>query len=292
MVKILDCTIRDGGYANDWNFSDECVLQTFLAAQKSGVDYFEAGYRGANGMTKFNCLTDEYLNTLDENRFSDIKLLVMVNDVEFDAASFSASDKSPLDGVRVACHIPELKPGLAAVEKLYDKGYEVFLNVMNIPQAGCEHYKILEEWSKKDILTSVCFADSYGVIVPEDVPSYFDRLKNIGFKNISIHTHNNLQMAFANTLAAIKCGAYCIDGTVYGMGRGGGNLPLELIIGHLKQNSPEFYIDLIEKYYLPIYKKYDWGYSVPSLLSALKNVHPDKTRDTRKSFIEMWHEFN
>ena len=72
------------------------------------------------------------------------------------------------------------------------------------------------------------------------------------------------------------------------MGRGGGNLPLELIIGYLKEHSPEFYIDLIEKYYLPIYKEHDWGYSIPALISALKNIHPNTTHDMHTGFLELW----
>ena len=289
MVKILDCTIRDGGYANEWTFSDECFVQTFIAAQKSGIDYFEAGYRNKNGKTKYNCILDKDIEPLVECKNTNIKLFVMVNDLEYDPSLFPMAERSLVDGVRVACHVSELELGIHISEELYDKGYEVFLNIMNIPQISREHFDILAKWGRKCTLTSVCFADSYGVLFPQDIPEDDNTFKDLGFENISLHTHNNLQMAFANTLAAIDCGAYCVDGTVYGMGRGGGNLPLELIIGYLKKHSPEFYIDLIEKYYLPIYKKHDWGYSVPALISALKDVHPNKTHDNEMSFVEMWH---
>ncbi len=288
MVKILDCTIRDGGYANDWKFSDQCFVQTFIAAQKSGVDYFEAGYRNKQGKTRYNSIPDQDLEPLIENKISDIKLFVMVNDLEYEPLLFPAAEKSLVDGVRVACHADQLKIGISIAQELFDKGYEVFLNIMNIPQISSEHFNILEKWERKDILISVCLADSYGVLYPKDIPQYFAKFRNAGFENISLHTHNNLQMAFANTLAAIDCGAYCVDGTVYGMGRGGGNLPLELIIGYLKEHSPEFYIDLIEKYYLPIYKEHDWGYSIPALISALKNIHPNTTHDMHTGFLEMW----
>jgi len=288
MVKILDCTIRDGGYANNWEFSDECVLATLLTAQKSNVDYFEVGYRKKSATRKFEQITDDRLEFLKPFKNTKTKLLVMVNELEYDASLFNDAKNSIVDGVRVACHVAELTEGLRICEELYDKGYEVFLNVMNIPQIEEKHYKILSEWENKNIVTAICFADSFGVLVPDNIPEYFKNFRNAGFENIGIHTHNNLQMAFANSLTAINCGAYSVDATVYGMGRGGGNLPIELIIGYLKENSPEHYINLIEKYYLPIYKEHDWGYSIPSLISGLKNVHPNTTHDTNKSFIQMW----
>lgn len=289
MVKILDCTIRDGGYANNWDFSEECVLATLLTAQRSGVEYFEAGYRKKNAVRKFECISDADLEFLKKFKTDKLKILVMVNELEYDSGMFDAADKTPVDGVRVACHIPELQTGLRICEELYDKGYEVFLNIMNIPQIEEKHYEILSDWKMKNRVTSLCFADSYGVLVPDNIQEYFTNFKTAGFKNISIHTHNNLQLAFANSLEAIKCGAYSIDATVYGMGRGGGNLPIELLIGYLGKNSPEYYMNLIENYYLPIYKKHEWGYSIPALISGLKNIHPDSTHKTDASFVQMWH---
>ena len=290
MSKIIDCTIRDGGYANNWAFSDDCVLATFLTAQRSNIDYFEIGYRKKDAVRKYERITDDKLEFLKDFKNNKMKLLVMVNDLEYNATTFQDADKSIVDGVRVACHMPELQIGMQICEELKDKGYEVFLNIMNIPSIEAKHYKILSDWDKKDIVTSVCFADSYGVLVPSQIPQYFDKLRECGFPNISIHTHNNLQMAFANSLQAIKCGAFSVDATVYGMGRGGGNLPMELIIGYLKEVSPEYYLNLIEKYYLPIYKEHDWGYSVPALISGLKNIHPNKTHDVNMSFVQMWQE--
>ncbi len=290
MVKILDCTIRDGGYANSWDFSDECVLATFLTAQRSNVDYFEVGYRKKNAVRKFERITDDKLDFLSCYKNNRTKLLVMVNELEYDARMFNDAENSPVDGVRVACHVPEIKIGINICEELKDKGYEVFLNIMNIPQIEEKYYKILSDWKRKDIITSLCFADSFGVLVPSRIPEYFEKLRACGFEKISIHTHNNLQMAFANSLKAIECGAYSVDATVYGMGRGGGNLPIELIIGYLRETSPEYYLNLIEKYYLPIYKQHDWGYSVPALISGLKNIHPNKTHDINMNFSRMWNE--
>lgn len=288
MVKILDCTIRDGGYANNWNFSDDCVLATFLTAQKSNVDYFEAGYRKKSATRKYERISDKELEFLVGHKNGKTKILVMVNELEYDGKMFNNADNSPVDGVRVACHVGELEEGLRICEELKDKGYEIFFNVMNIPQIEEKHYEILTNRKNKDIITSICFADSFGVLMPENIPEYFKNFQKAGFKNIGIHTHNNLQMAFANSLAAINCGAYSVDATVYGMGRGGGNLPIELIIGYLKENSPEHYLELIEKYYLPMYRENDWGYSIPSLVSGLKNIHPSKTHDLKVGFADMW----
>ena len=109
--------------------------------------------------------------------------------------------------------------------------------------------------------------------MPSDVELIYKKLQDCGFERISFHAHNNLQLAFTNTIKAIELGAYSVDATVFGMGRGGGNLPVEVLLKYLgKENS--CYLDLIEKYYVDLSKKNIWGYNYNSLISGLKNIHP------------------
>ncbi len=250
MVKILDCTIRDGGHLNKWNFSDECVLETLKAAENSGIDYFEAGYNMPE------CIKDKS----DRHK---IGVMLDAKDIH------SVSKKA--DFVRVACYPNQIRTGIEAVVDFKNQGFEVFLHLMTADKF--EEYELLKNWSDKEILTSIYFADSFGAFMPSDVELIYKKLQDCGFERISFHAHNNLQLAFTNTIKAIELGAYSVDATVFGMGRGGGNLPVEVLLKYLgKENS--CYLDLIEKYYVDLSKKNIWGYNYNSLISGLKNIHP------------------
>lgn len=248
MTKILDCTLRDGGHVNNWNFSEECMFETLFAAENAGIEYFEAGY--------------EFPDNLMVNK---TKSVVMV-----DAKNIKPVSKKA-DCVRLACYPHQLKIAINALEEYKKEGFEVFLHLMTADKF--EDYDKLKNWKNKDILTSIYFADSFGALMPDDIERIYKRLENCGFERISFHAHNNLQQAFANTIKAVNLGAYSVDGTVFGMGRGGGNMPVELLLNYLKRDNSE-YLNVIKKYYIDLYNEYKWGYTYTSLITGLKNIHP------------------
>ncbi|HIS37705.1 TPA: hypothetical protein IAC10_13955 [Candidatus Scatousia excrementigallinarum] len=252
MTKILDCTIRDGGHLTEWNFSEECVRATFKAAQLSGLDFFEIGYRN-HGSGMFARCTDTDLRRVILSKFS-LKLVVMVNAREFLPENFGSGDYA--DFVRVACHPHEISQGVEICKILIDKGYETMLHLMDASNITDEQFNALKNYDKNNL---IYFADSYGTLLPDDICGCFELLHSKGFEKIGFHGHNNKQLAFINTLTAIECGAYSVDVTAYGMGRGAGNTPAELLLNHLGRDSGP-YIQLIETYYLDLYKKTPWGY--------------------------------
>lgn len=280
MTKILDCTIRDGGHLNGWDFSDGCFMASVDAAAKSGVNYFEVGYRSKSNAGKFSRCTDDDLKKLCPKNTS-LKLVVMLNARDYQSDLFFESSKSPISAVRVACHKDEIVAGMQICQTLKTLGYEVFLHLMAVAELDANDFNLLKNWENKDILTSLYFADSYGGFFNEDIEFYYKKLSSLGYKNVSFHAHNNLQMAFSNTLKAIELGAYSVDGCTFGMGRGAGNLPIEMLLGHLaKQNqnfTSKFYFDLIKQFYEPLSKELTWGYNLKTLTGGLENVHPDKT---------------
>lgn len=250
MVKILDCTLRDGGHVNKWNFSDECILATLNAAEKTQIDYFEVGYDMPQ------CITT-----------SDIKLCVML-----DAKNIhSVSEKA--DCIRVACYPHEIKTAIYAIEDFKNQGFEVFLHLMTADKF--EDYELLKNWKNKEILNSIYFADSFGSFMPKDVENIYKKLTDCGFERISFHAHNNLQLAFTNTIKAIELGAYSVDATTFGMGRGAGNLPIELLLKYLEKDSSE-YLKIIKKYYIELHSQSAWGYDYNALIGGLNNIHPTK----------------
>lgn len=293
-IKLADCTIRDGGHLNDWNFSTDCVKESYNTAVKSNIDFFEIGYRNYpnSDFGKFYTTEDEFLYSFIEPN-ERCKITVMADMDKSDINLFKECDKAntPISAVFVATYLKDLNESFEFCEKLFDKGYLVFLNLMAVFEYSDSDFDILKNWQNKNILESIYFADSFGAFYPNDVELISNRLKSAGFNNISFHAHNNLQLAFANCLKAIELGLYSIDASIYGMGRDAGNLPMELLLSHLnkfdKSYNPKLYFELIEKYYFDIHNSLNWGYNINSMIGGIKNIHPKyigelaKTKDVK-----------
>jgi len=282
-MKIIDCTIRDGGHLNNWAFDNDVVKAAYYAALKSGVDFFEIGYRfpyANKGLGDYAYCKDDFLFSLIEAN-EKCKLLVMVNANTADDVEFvdCKPNLTPVSGVRVAAYPYEFEKAIKLIETLHQKGYLVYMNLMAASEVTEEQYAVLKNWKNKHILGSIYFADSFGSFTPSDIPFYVNKLKELGFNEIGFHSHNNLQMAFANSLKSLELGATFIDASIYGMGRGAGNLPIEIFLGYLekegkKQYNTLPYIEIIDRYFYPIHKKIEWGYNVQTLIGGLANLHP------------------
>jgi 4-hydroxy 2-oxovalerate aldolase len=299
-IKIIDCTIRDGGHLNKWEFDPACVKASYYAAAKSGADYFEIGYRNpgpVKGLGVFGYSEDDFLRSFLEAPSDRCKLLVMIDAGKSDNSLFVRRTQSLVAGVRVAAYPYELEKSFGIIEKIHDLGYEVFLNLMASSELTKEHYDILGDWKRSDMLGAVYFADSFGSFIPADITAQIRKLRESGFTKIGFHGHNNLQMAFANTLQALADGATHVDASIYGMGRGSGNLPMEVLIGYLEKQGQKQYntmpvLEVIERFYTALYKQFDWGYKIRSLLGGLKNIHPyyvdEMFRRNVYTLEEMW----
>lgn len=282
-VKILDCTIRDGGHLDKWRIPLSCVKASYFAALKSGVDYFEIGYRypaTMPGLGETGYCRDSFLFELFTASES-CKLTVMIDTGKSEADFFPECRPhlTPVRAVRVAAYPYELEKALHQVEELRSKGYEVFLNLMASSELTDEQLAILRCWPGKEMLQAVYFADSFGAFIPAEIPGHVERLRGLGFQRIGFHPHNNLQMAFANTLKALEEGVEYVDASIYGMGRGSGNLPVEVLVGYMeKMGETRYntvpYLDIIERYYLDLFRELNWGYKIQSLMGGLRNIHP------------------
>lgn len=292
-IKVLDCTIRDGGLINDHDFDDRFVRAVYKSLSEAGVDYMEIGYKNSRqlfdpkkfGKWKF-CDDDDIKRVIDGIK-SRTKLSIMVDVDRVDVEDVKPKKDSPVDMIRVAAYVKDIDKAIALVNEFAAKGYETTVNIMAISKALdnelSEALHQLEEESKADVIYIV---DSFGSLYQESVEFLIKKAKSIiKTKEVGIHTHNNQQLGFSNTIEAIIHGANFVDATVYGLGRAAGNCPLELMLGFLK--NPKFDIrpvlDLISKEFIPLREKIEWGYIIPYAITGILDEHPRAAMKLRSS---------
>ncbi|NOY52285.1 MAG: nucleoid-structuring protein H-NS [Deltaproteobacteria bacterium] len=282
-IKVIDCTVRDGGLMNKWQFDDDFVCTVYRALNAAGVDYMEIGYlssesafsRDEVGPWKFCAEPD--LQRVVGGEEKRMKLSAMADIGRIDHADIPMKSDSSLDMVRVACYIHQIDAAIDLAHHCIDKGYETTINLMAVSTVGLRDLDEGLSDLAKSRVPVIYLVDSFGAFYSEDIDvlakKYRDQLPG---KTIGVHCHNNQQLAFANTISGIIAGANYLDATLYGIGRGAGNCPLELLVSFLK--NPKFkvrpLIQAIEKQILPWREKIDWGYFVPYMVTGVLNQHP------------------
>lgn len=282
-IKVIDCTVRDGGLMNKWLFSDKFVRHVYNALADAGVDYMEIGYlssekafdRKEYGAWRF-CAEKDLKKIIGDGE-KRIKLSAMADIGRIEYEDIPPKAESSLDMIRVACYVHQIDTAVALAEHCREKGYETTINLMAVSTVGIRDLNEALEDLAKSKVPVIYLVDSFGAFYSEDIDTlvakYTERLPN---KTIGIHCHNNQQLAFANTIAAIINGVNYLDATLYGIGRGAGNCALENLLSFLK--NPKFsvrpLIKCIEEEIFPWAKKIDWGYSVPYMITGVMNQHP------------------
>ena len=291
-VKVLDCTIRDGGLINNHNFSDEFVHAVYLALSLSGIDYMEFGYRSSKELSPpsqfgpWKYCDDDKIAAIIQGIDSDLKLSVMIDAHRIKEQTFAPAAQSPVDMVRTATYVKDIDLALDSILKAHELGYETSANIMAISR---ENNKDLAACLKKlaaSPVDVVYIVDSFGGMYIEQIEQLIKLFQtHIPGKKIGMHCHNNLQMAFGNTIAGIMKGADFVDGSLAGIGRGCGNCCLELLLGYL--NYPRFdltpVLKVIEDHMLPLKKDIEWGYIIPYMITGLFNQHPRSAIAVRKT---------
>jgi 4-hydroxy 2-oxovalerate aldolase len=237
MIKILDCTLRDGGHVENWNFSTEFVLNLIEKSNKNNVNYLEIGYRNSkdsDGKGRFYRAVGDFIKEIYVNK-KNLQIGVMTDVTRYSSADFKDKNLDYIDFVRVATHSNTINEAIEIVESLKNKGYKTFIQLVDISSFDENGYINLYKWKNKDILESLYFADSYGTLIPEEVEKYYLKLKMLGYKNISFHAHNTKGKALENTLKAIEIGVFSVDVTQNGIGRSGGNLDADTLYKKLKR---------------------------------------------------------
>ena len=292
-LKVLDCTIRDGGLINNHYFTDEFVREVYSASVQAGVDYVEMGYRSSReyaspdefGAWKY-CDDEAIERVIDGVDRGNTKISIMVDAHRVLDQVFKPVDESPVDLIRVATYVKDIDKAIALANRCKDLGYEISMNIMAV-SAEKEH-DLLEGLGQlvECPCDTLVVVDSYGNFFSEDIHRMVKMyMEHVPGKTIGMHCHNNLQLAFANTIEGIRMGANMVDASMYGIGRGAGNCPMELLLGFLK--NPKFDVEpilkVIQDYMLTMREEIEWGYLIPYAVTGMLNQHPRAAIEMRKT---------
>ncbi|HOM16338.1 MAG TPA: aldolase catalytic domain-containing protein [Thermoguttaceae bacterium] len=285
-IKVLDCTLRDGGLVNDHHFDDPFVRALYQTCVEAGIDYMEVGYKASKkifardkfGAWKF-CDEDDLRRVFDENP-TPLKLAAMADAGKSDYhTDILPKDKSILDMIRVAFYATQAAEAVDMIHDAYQKGYEVSANLMAVTRNTEVEIEQVLELIAQTPASVIVVVDSFGAMYTEQVEmlvkKYLQYAKSAG-KEVGIHTHNNQQLAFANTIEAIIHGANRLDASMGGLGRGAGNCPMELLIGFLR--NPKFHIRpiwaFVQDYIEPLRQTVEWGPYPQYMMTGMLNQHP------------------
>ena len=284
-ITVVDCTIRDGGLINNSKFSMETVKAVYKSICNAGLHIIELGYRNSkkifspDNFGPWRFCDDEILKKVVDGIETDSKLAIMMDAHKSDIDDIKPKEQSPVDIIRIATYVRDVDKAIKLSNTAKDLGYETTINIMAISHAiEWELDEALQQIDEETKILACYIVDSFGALYSEDIDFYYYKykkyLKNI---EIGIHCHNNKQLAFANTIEGIIKGANYLDSTLYGIGRGAGNCPTEVLMSFLK--NPKFdlrpVLDVIEKHILPIKKEIEWGYHIPYMISGALNLHPE-----------------
>ena len=291
-LNLLDCTLRDGGYYNNWDFSPELVNNYIDTMSKSKIDVVEIGFRSAfsdPSLGPYAYSTDSLINKVITK--ATFKIAVMINGKDLIKLNekniktvFVKKNSSKIKYIRIACHFGEVELVIPMSRILKKLGYNIIINFMGAGlRSNKELAAVTNIVNKSKIFDVIYFADSFGNMTPEDVEKKYKIIKKIWKKDVGFHAHNNFGLALANGLKAMQIGINWIDSTVLGMGRGAGNIETETLVYYLKQKKYKYnhqeLLELSRTHFQPLKNKYDWGTNPFYYIAALNKIHPTYTQE-------------
>jgi len=288
-IHVLDCTLRDGGYVNDWLFGHSNIQKMVQNLTLAGIDIIECGFLTQKGghYNQDSSLFDEVRRVRDflpENHLKS-SYVCMINYGEYEIEAIPENDGTSIDGIRVAFHKKDRFDALAFCAEIARKGYQAYIQPMVAVTYSDEEYIDLIKRANTIKPFAFYIVDSFGVMKKNDLMRLYylvdhnlDREIHIGY-----HAHNNIQLAYSNAQSLIELKTnreLIIDSSVFGMGRGAGNLNTELLIEFLNELYNTDYqvkplLQIIDQTLVHVYQTKTWGYSLPYYISAKHNCHPN-----------------
>lgn len=296
-LNFIECTLRDGGYHNSWDF-DKSLVKDYLKVCKSlEINNIELGFRFPKSdewLGEFAYTRESTLESLNLDKEFSIGVMINVSDfiykeeLDFENINktfLSNAKDSRLNFIRIATHIKDYYYAIDLARCLIEKGYKLAINIM---QAHNLNEKLINKFTNSSNnlnLESIYFADSLGCMLPSQINELVSNFKKNTDLPIGIHAHNNMGLALANSIEAVNAGVEWVDMTMTGMGRGPGNTLTEDAMLHflkLKTQSKVDLISLLEKHFYPLKDRHKWGSNPYYFLAGVKKVHPSYIQDLTK----------
>lgn len=286
--KILDCTLRDGGYVNGWRFGKKVIKRVLRGLADAYVDIVEAGFLSEceYDIDKSIFNSPNQLNALLPSKTScKYVLMIALGEKEIPYEKVPPREDGPVWGIRITFHRDEIDRGFEYARDLMAKGYAVFMQpIGTVAYTDIEFLQLIDRINQlKPYAFSI--VDTLGNMTASELIRLFQMADKNLVEGICVgfHSHNNLQLAFSNAqelIAEFTDREVVIDSSIIGMGRGAGNLCTELIARYMNNKLKTQYnvtalLDVIDKYLLNIQAEFTWGYSVPYYISAVNNCHPN-----------------
>lgn len=288
-VKLLDCTLRDGGYVNDWNFGHDNMVNIFERLISSGVDILEVGFLDDRRPFDRNrtimpdtASADRLFGSLDKK---NTMLVGMIDYGTCAIENLAPCSESCLDGIRVIFKKHIMKEALAFCTQVKALGYQIFVQAVSITSYSDRELLDLIDLVNALNPYALSMVDTYGLLHQSSLLHYFEILDHNLSPEIAIgyHSHNNFQMAYANSMEMLSKPVnrtVLVDASLYGMGKSAGNLPVELISMHMNLHYGKSYdtsqmLEAIDINIIPFFEKSPWGYSLFFYIAASNNCHPN-----------------
>lgn len=288
-TKILDCTLRDGGYINNWKFGRKTILSILDKLDRAGIEIIECGFLTQMVNDPESSLfssAEEIKNLLPKRKRNSMYVaMIAIGEKELLPETLSACSKDGISGIRLTFHKNEIEKAIQWASIIMEKGYEVFMQpVGTVFYTDMELLALVEKMNE---LRPYAFyiVDTLGSMYRNEVSHRFYIIDENMHPDIHLgfHGHNNLQLAFSNAQVLGKIQSkrtLILDSSVYGMGRGAGNLPTELIAQYINRKVASRYdvsmiMDIYDEYIAAIRKEYEWGYTLPYHIAASNVCHPN-----------------
>lgn len=297
MIELLDCTLRDGGYVNDWEFGSNNLISVYERLAAAEVDIVEVGFLDERRPFDKNRSIMPDTEAVERIWGAAVKRPDMiVGMVDYGTCSIENirhCQESLLDGIRVIFKKHIMKEAMEYCRQVKALGYRVFSQLVSITSYSDQELMELIEIANEVHPYAVSIVDTYGLLYPDQLLHYYQLLDQGLDEDIRIgfHAHNNLQLAYANAITFIENRGkrnIVVDGTLYGMGKSAGNAPLELVAMYLKQRNGKSYLvepmlEAIQESILPYYQRTPWGYQMLYYLSAVNECHPSYVQQVGKT---------
>lgn len=288
-IKLLDCTLRDGGYVNDWKFGKDNLVSIFERLVSSGLDIIEIGFldqrrafdHDRSIMPDSSCVEKIY-GSVDKK---GAMIVGMIDYGTCDAGYIQPCAESYLDGIRVIFKKHLMEEAIAFCGEMKQLGYQVFTQAVSITSYSDEELMQLIGLVNELKPYAVSMVDTYGLLQQDNLLHYYELLDRYLLPEIGIgyHSHNNFQLAFSNCIEMLKMSGerlMLVDGSLYGMGKSAGNAPIELLAMHMNERFGQKYdvnqlIEAIDGNIMKIYQQTPWGYNLFFYLAASNKCHPN-----------------